>query len=119
MPLKARMRARASSSVFADGAAVADLEVDDDLVAAEGVEALDSAGGRHRQLTSVPGAAVVVEDDLSVEVFESGHGQVNSRSASSSASLRASTSASSLYTYTDARAVAPTPRRRISGLAQW
>src|SRR5439155_27280303 len=63
--------ALAGDADVADGAVVADLEVDDDLVAAEGVEALDPSGGRHRQLTSVPGAAVVVEDDLSVEVFES------------------------------------------------
>jgi hypothetical protein len=32
--------------------------------------------GRHRQLAPVPGVAVVVEDDLPVEVFETGHGQV-------------------------------------------
>jgi hypothetical protein len=54
----------------ADQTAVVDLDVDDDLVTAEGVEALGAVGRRGRQLTPVPGAAVVVEDDLTVEVFE-------------------------------------------------
>src|SRR5438067_2006190 len=83
-----------------DDAAVADVEVDHDLVAAEGVEAFHPAGGGRGQLAAVAGVAVVIEDDLSVEVFEARHRSVDqmekSRSASSSASLRASTSASSL-----------------------
>ena len=52
---------------------VVDLDVEDDLVAAQGVEALDLVGGRNGELAPVTRRAVVVEDDLSVEVFESGH----------------------------------------------
>ena len=52
---------------------VVELQVDDDLVAAQRVEALGPCGGRHLQLPAVPRAAVVVEDDLSVEVFEVRH----------------------------------------------
>src|SRR5690606_759588 len=40
---------------------------------AQGVEALDPGGGRAGQLPAVPRRAVVVEDDLSVQVFEARH----------------------------------------------
>ena len=50
-----------------------DVDVDHDLVAAERVEPLGPGGRGRFQLAAVPGAAVVVEDDLAVEVFESGH----------------------------------------------
>ena len=53
---------------------VVDVEVDHDLVTAQGVEALDPMGGRGLQFAPVPGAAVVVEDDLAVEIFEVWHG---------------------------------------------
>jgi hypothetical protein len=53
--------------------AVLDDEVDRDLVAAQRVHALRAHGRRHRQLSLVAGIAVVIEDDLSVQVFESGH----------------------------------------------
>ena len=92
--------------------AVLDLEVDDDLVAAQRVEPLGPVRRRDGQLAPVAGAAVVVEDDLAVEVFETGHGLLayvlvvesgacrdrypNRVPASASASTRASTSASSL-----------------------
>src|SRR4029079_7846470 len=52
---------------------VVDLDEEDDLVAAQRVETLHLVRGRNGQLAAVPGRAVVVEDDLSVEVFESGH----------------------------------------------
>ena len=44
------------------------------LVAAQRVEALQLPGGGDRQLTAVPGGAVVVENDLPVQVLEAGHG---------------------------------------------
>src|SRR3546814_7474266 len=71
---------------------------------------LDAVRRRRRQLATVPRRAVVVEDDLSVKVFESGHvlailplgalalsGQgVKNAEVASRASARASTSDSSL-----------------------
>src|SRR3546814_21055518 len=47
-----------------------EVDVDDDLIAAERVEALDAVRRRRRQLATVPRRAVVVEDALSVKVFE-------------------------------------------------
>jgi hypothetical protein len=80
-----------------DPALVVQVDVEDDLVAAERVESLDPPGRRGGQLAPVPRVAVVVEDDLPVEVFEAGHGQnLNRSAAATSASDRASTSASSL-----------------------
>ena len=38
-----------------------------------GLKPSDPMGGGHRQLTTVPRVAVVVEDDLAVEVFEARH----------------------------------------------
>ena len=56
-----------------DRAAVVDVEEHHDLVAAQRVEPLGPGGRRRGQLTPVPGVAVVVEDDLAVEVFQAGH----------------------------------------------
>src|SRR5690606_13281261 len=115
------------------------LHVHDDLVAAERVEPLDPGGRGRGQLTAVPGRAVVVEDDLAIEVFEAWHacrilpggGAVSGRAgrvdgqkakksaAASMASASASTSASSLYTYSEARAVAEAPSTFMRGFAQW
>ena len=47
--------------------------IEGDLVAAQGVESGLGVGGRGRQLPPVAGVAVVIEDDFSVEVFETGH----------------------------------------------
>src|SRR5262249_60500343 len=47
---------------------------DDGRVAAQRIEALGLRRRRDRELAAVPGGAVVVEDDLSIEVFEAGHG---------------------------------------------
>ena len=55
------------------------VEVDHDLVAAQRVEPLDPVGRGRLELAAVPGVAVVVEDDLSVQVFEAGHGGVLGR----------------------------------------
>ena len=142
IPLKVEISRRTSSTRLAldggrhqrgrglaDGAArAADLQVgqlavlDDhrhhDLVAAQRVEALHAVGRRRVQLATVPGRAVVVEDDLAVELFEVGH-QPNNLPASSNPSISTSMSCSSLNRDNEARAVAWTPRRRISGLAQW
>src|SRR5262249_25271385 len=54
--------------------AVVDLEIEHDLVPAERVEALGLVRRRDRELATVARRAVVVEDDLSVEVFQAGHG---------------------------------------------
>src|SRR5690606_28171738 len=91
-----------------------------------------AVGGRHLQLAPVAGGAVVVEDDLSVEVFEAGHGwlrapvgcglrgqRANMSRASATPSTRMSMSSVSLYRYTDALVGAGTPSTFISGLAQW
>src|SRR4030095_15665466 len=59
---------------IADPAIVSDVEVQDDLVSAQRVEPLDAVGRVDRQPAAGPPAAVVVEDDLPVEVFEVGHG---------------------------------------------
>ena len=101
-----RLADRAALAADADVGdhAVVDVEVDDDLVAAERVEALDPRGRRRLELAPVPRGAVVVEDDLSVEVFEAGHaggdptgGQRAKKSAAAArASASASTSCSSL-----------------------
>ena len=48
-------------------------EADHHLVTAQGVEALDPVGRRRLELAPVPGRAVVVEDDLPVQIFEVGH----------------------------------------------
>src|SRR5690606_12760457 len=82
---------------------VLDVEVEDDLVAAERVEALDPHGRRRRELATVPRVAVVVEDDLAVEVFEAGHAKgdpidvqvLKNSAAAAMASDSASTSDSS------------------------
>jgi hypothetical protein len=72
---RGRLADRAALAVDAQvgDPAVLDVEEDDDLVAAQRVEALDAVRGWHRQLTAVPRVAVVVEDDLPVEVFEPWH----------------------------------------------
>jgi len=50
-----------------------DVEVQDDFVTAQRIEPLDLVRRRNRELAAVPRRAVVVEDDLSVQVFEAGH----------------------------------------------
>ena len=70
-----RLADRAALPADADvghGVAV-DVDVEDDLVAAQRVEPLELAGRGHRQLTAVPGGAVVVENDLPVQVLEASH----------------------------------------------
>ena len=69
--------ALAADADVGDDAVVVDVEVDDDLVAAQRVEALDPVGRRRVELAPVPRVAVVVEDDLAVEVFEAGHRSVD------------------------------------------
>ena len=74
-----------------------DEEVQRDLVAAQRVVAarLDRRG--RLELTTIPRRAVVVENDLAVEVFEAGHQNPKISVALSSASARASTSSVPLY----------------------
>jgi hypothetical protein len=55
---------------------VVDLEVHDDLITAERIEPLDPVRGWDRQLATVPWRAVMIQDDLPVEVFEAGHGSL-------------------------------------------
>src|SRR5918993_5692227 len=94
-------------------------EVDRDLVTAQRVVAVGLDRRRCVQLATVPGRAVVIEDDLAVEVFEARHQNPKISVAPSSASASASTSSVSLYRYRLARVVALTPSVFISGLAQW
>jgi hypothetical protein len=49
---------------------VIDLDIDHDLVPAQGIEPLGPVGRWRLELTPVPGAPIVVEDYLSVEIFE-------------------------------------------------
>ena len=152
MPLKARTSARASSIVLPLTAAdiidaehwlieqpwpldldvgddaVVDVEVDDDLVAAQRVEALGAVGRRHLGSgvsPPVPRVAVVVEDDLAVEVFEAGHRSGPSSGGEEARRRRRGRRPARrrrprrCTRRSDARAVAPTPSTRISGLAQW
>src|SRR5690606_7052637 len=100
-----------------DPAVVAHLEPDVHLVAAEGIEPLGLAGGAGH-LAEVAGRAVVVEDDGLVELAHRGH-QANTSRTRPSPRTSASTSARLLYMPSEARAVAGTPRRCISGWAQW
>ena len=53
--------------------AVLDQEADDDLIAAERVEALHPVGRGGFELAPVTRRAVVVEDDLPVEIVEVAH----------------------------------------------
>src|SRR5205814_3001310 len=70
-----------------------------------------------KQLAEVPRALVVVEDVVAVEVVH--HDSPKSSHARPSEATSASTSARVLYGPKEARAVAGTPSRRISGIAQW
>src|ERR1035441_5288807 len=96
-------------------AAVLDADVHAQLVAAQRV-VLESLQVVRIQLAEVVRALVVLEDVVAVEVV---HQSPKTSRPACSASTSASMSAASLYTPTDARAVAPTPRQRISGCAQW
>src|ERR1035441_1232759 len=96
-------------------AAVLDADVHAQLVAAQRV-VLESLQVVRMQLAEVVRALVVLEDVVAVEVV---HQSPKTSRPACSASTSPSMSAASLYTPTDARAVAPTPRQRISGCAQW
>ena len=74
--------------------------------------------GRRLELAPIAGRAVVVEDDLAVELFEVGH-QPNNLPASTNPSISTSMSSSDENRDSEARAVAVTPSLRMSGLAQW
>ena len=107
---------RAVETDVPDDAAV-DVDVDEELVAAHRVEAV---GGVIRALglpRIVSRVAVVIEDDFLVEIAEVVH-----RSKISFTLYRLSTSASMsarvLYSASEAREVAGTLYRRISGIAQ-
>ena len=67
-----RDRATLAADLDVGDHAVGDVEVDLDLVAAQRVVA-DGVRGRRRQLAAVARAAVVIEDDLAVQVFQAGH----------------------------------------------
>src|SRR3546814_10770619 len=67
----------------------------------------------------VPRLLAVVEDDFLIELSQFVEHQPKISCTVSSALTRASASSRVLYTPKDARAVAATPRRSISGSAQW
>jgi hypothetical protein len=52
---------------------VFDHEINNDFVAAQGVETLDAYGGWRRQFATITRRTVVVEDHFAVEVFEVRH----------------------------------------------
>ena len=90
-----------------------------DLVAAGRVDLVRLGVERLAQPRAVRGA-VVIQDDLLVQLFEL-HLSItpkNSRAART-ASTSASTSSGVVYTWNDARTVAAMPNRRCSGHAQW
>src|ERR1039458_1258722 len=57
--------------------AVFDQKAEDALVAAQRVEALDPMGWRRFELAPVTGRAVVVKDDLAIEIVEVAHQQAS------------------------------------------
>src|SRR5687768_1910616 len=109
--------ARAEEAHVRDGVVVPELEPDGELVAAERIVAL-GLPVRVVHAPVNPRRTVVIEDHALVELAHRGH-QANTFRTCRSPSTRASASAVVLYAANDARAVAPTPRRRISGWAQW
>src|SRR6185295_2388189 len=101
-----------------DLAVAVELELHLELVAAQGVEVVGLEVGFVQfgfgwgPITRV---LVVLEDVLAVEVVH----QANTSRTLSSPSIRRSTSSRVECTANDARLVADTPSRRISGCAQW
>src|SRR5919198_5376307 len=97
-----------------DRPVVADAEHDLQLVAAQRVVVGElEVGVLHRP--PVVGALVVLEDLLAVEVVH----QAKTSWTLARPAMSASTSSGVLCTPKDAREVAATPRRRISGWQQW
>ena len=98
-----RLRDRAALAAdldVADHGVVAlavDEEVQRDLVATQRVVAARLDRRRRLEFTTVPRRAVVIENDLAVEVFEARHQNPKISVALSSASARASTSSVPLY----------------------
>src|SRR5262249_36663140 len=97
--------------------AVLHREFEGDPVSAEWVVAFGGPVGG-RDLAKVPRLPVVIKDHLRVEVAEIGHQPKISR-ASSTVAASVSSSARVLYKAIEARAVAGTPNRCITGMAQW
>ena len=97
-----------------DAVLAVELELDLQLVAAERVEVLELEV-RVFQLAPIMRLLVVIQDVLAVEVVH----QPNTPRTEPSASIRRSTSSRVEWTAKLARDVAATPRRRISGCAQW
>ena len=97
-----------------DASLVVERELHLQLVAAERVVVLELEVGILER-APVPGTLVVLEDVLAVEVV---HYRANTRRTSANPSISRSTSACVLWTANEARDVAPTPSRFISGWAQ-
>src|SRR5215204_1363389 len=113
----ARLRDRAAvagEAQLLDAVVAVDLDLHLQLVAAERVEVLELEIGLG-QLAPVVRLLVVLEDVLPVELVH----QPNTLRTEASAPTRRSTSSRVVWTAKLAREVAATPRRRISGCAQW
>src|SRR4051794_21009204 len=114
---RARLRDRtavAREAHVLDAVLPVDLELHLQLVAAQRVEVLVLEVGV-AQLAPVMRLLVVIQDVLAVEVVH----HPNTLRTEPSASTRRSTSSGVEWTAKLAREVAATPRRRISGCAQW
>src|SRR3954449_340809 len=98
-----------------DAALVVDAQLDLQLVAAERVVVLGLEVGL-RPLAPVMRALVVLEDVLPVQVV---HDYAKTSWTAAMPSISRSASSRVEWTAKDARVVAGTPRRRISGWAQW
>src|SRR5690606_13681436 len=103
-----RDRDRAARALEADvgDLAVVETHIQREPIAAKRVYGVDDAV-RARQLAEIARLAVVVEDDLAVELVELAHAKISW--ARFKPAIRRSTSDSSLYSANDARAVAATP----------
>src|SRR5919198_3652220 len=112
-----RLRDRAAvagEAQVGDLAVAVDLDLDLQLVPAERVVVLELEVGV-LQLAPVVRLLVVLEDLLAIEIIH----QANTSSTGPRPSTRRSTSSRVEWIAKLARDVAPTPRRRISGCAQW
>src|SRR5439155_12245027 len=107
--------ARSLERRLLDDAVVADAQIHRQAIAAQRVVALGLAAPGER--AKIPRPLVVIQDHFLVEVFEVGH-QANTSCTLASAAASASSSSRVLYSASEARAVAGTRSRSISGWQQ-
>src|ERR1700724_1361185 len=97
--------------------AIRDFQVQRQPVTTQRVEALGAAV-RSRQPPEILRGTTVVNDDVPIEISQVRH-QANTSCALRTARNSASTSSHVLYSAKEARTVAGTPNRAITGMAQW